>query len=1254
MQPDKESSEEQPAVAQPDSGKRIQVPRFKGALFQVTVVDAQGQRRSGVPVTVKRIIEGHSDIDETTETNAFGKATTWLTGLSDAETVKFVVAGQKEITIPANTIDPETLVSIKLPLNPDAPVKGTPAERIEPRREYSPPLARMLSSKEEYVTVPHTKGCDVPMPATQASSDFLIYQLVRRSTNGVKRADLSSINPINTLLDLPRVTTGVRFGDRVIYRQTWRLLGQSLGDLVYSLPLAPLESVNLAILEWSREDVARRDETMTATESLLHAQFRDRSVIETIATAVSEYQGGFSVIGAAAGGGPMVGAIGGGTSHSWGNRNLVGESVQQLSDAVQQASDLIRSQTGTVVIQASQAERDSLQTRTVSNYNQNHALTIQYYEVLRHFEVVTAFEALEPVLFVPFMPLRFDRETALRFRRILERNALDQRIPDWFDASERLGYSGNYPVTPEPAPNGDVNSADITLPLRLIERLQIKYITGDQTTVGYVKLEFGLRNGTWLLADDIPARTFGISPLLKANTDYISDITSGDAIGLDVMTVEQIRVTWNQLGLQDGWKFKGIEIRYALEGGNGLEPVPLFAKTANDALRVFGWESEGTWTSELFLPPQPTGVAQSANAGNGIASTFAPTRLTNLLRRIGIGGPTNAVLVPGANSVHQKRSRADDAAQELLLLEHLNANRQHYSRAVVLQMDGDERIRLLESVLGDTDLLRDIGFEPVGVSGHYVAFPYRGDRAPALNEVVLEDLRQSKPQTRHINLPTRGVFAETHLSHCPAREKRDPSRMYSPSETILPTAPTISGVQPGSRNMPTDTSLTPLPAPVVNIQNPAPAPDPAGLAAAFGLLGQTGLFRDMSTSQEVASLLGRLASGAISGEETKAAAKRIQAALAQDAGGAGSPTHPATNGSARDLYDRLQLLDQSNLPPVERARIQQNLLDPGATPADGVHFTGFVDSAARLTRESLVIKEGEGVADAVVFYLQNPVFDQPVQNRFGQVFSMSTGDFFGERLILWPRASDIWYLEGDRILSDRPDQFFSMLEFEAVLDKIDRMGWLVTMATVEMNFLIAFTVPLWAIVFGKGVGLLAHLADPSLRRAIYEHGPKVIAGIKYLRTNANECFGCVVKNAAIEAIKSIPSGIEAKDLAYIIGRVIYSGRRAIAKDTLAVALTPLKEIAKANRLTVPMLVALRAAGASSAGLTGRAQDLLVELRSQGIPVDGAVPCVKDCLAALLNDPDAETKLQELADSIEVFVPALETLLKTVLDPGIEM
>lgn len=975
MEADKASSEEQPSAAQPGLGERIKAQRTKRALVQVTIVDAQGQRRSGVPVALKRTAKDRPAIDETTETDAFGKATIWLTEISDSETLKISAAGQ-ETTIPANAIDAEALVSIKLPLKSDALVKGSLAEPIEPRREYSPPLARILASEDQYISVPHTKGCDVPVPAVQASSDFLIYQIVRRPQGAVKKADLASIKPLLAVLDVPGVPMGVRFGDRVIYRQTWRLLGQSLGDLVYSLPLAPLESVNLAIVEWSREDLAQRNETTLATESLLHAQFRDRSVSDTVATAVSEYQGGFSVIGAAAGvGGPTVGAIGGGTSHSWGNRNLVGESVQQLSDAVQQASDLVRSQTSTVVIQASQAERDALQTRTVSNYNQNHALTIQYYEVLRHFEVVTAFEAVEPILLVPFQPLRFDRETALRFRRILERNALDPRIREWLDASERLGYSGNYP-DPEPAPDDGDNTADGTPAPRLIERLQIRYITGDQETIGQVEVELGLRNGTFVRADRIPQITHSAPLLLQKNSDFVRDVDSRDtlsvdAIGQELSSIEQVRVSWKQGGFGDGWKFKGIEIRHALQGGTGLEPTPLFSESADPYLKHFIDAGRKSWTSRLFQPPQPAASAQpaSVSGGSGIATPKLSSGLTGLLRRIGIAGPLSTAIVPGTNSSNQQLKRAEDAAQEMLLLEHLNANRLHYSRAVVMQMDGDERLRLLESVLRDTDLLRDISFEPVGVSGHYVAFPYSGDRAPALSNALLEDLRRARPQTRHINLPTRGVFAEAHLSHCPAREERDPSRMYSPSETILPTAPAITGVQPGSRNAPTDTTPTPLPSPVVNIQNPAPAPDPVGLAAAFGLLGQMGPFRDMSTSREVSSLLGQLASGTLSGPQATSAARRVQQALldgtGNSVGGSNFRSHPAISDSPQEIFDRLKLLDQSGLSRPAQDRIRSNMLDPGA--ASDVINAGVTPFSSTQRTALLVFQENSGNLGTTVF-----------------------------------------------------------------------------------------------------------------------------------------------------------------------------------------------------------------------------------------------------------------------------------------------
>jgi hypothetical protein len=905
----------------------IEAAASKRALVQVTVVDSQGQRRRGVPVNLRRSLEGRPDIEEVTATDEYGIATISLRDLSEAETVRVGVTNTDARLIRGNAIDADGIVTVDISLKPDAPVKGLLADPIPPRRDYSPTLTQILRSKDQHLRVPTGEDCDVPLPATQAPSDFLIYQIVRRPNVGkTPSTNLGSIKPMVLTLSAA-VPKGVLFGDRVIYRQTWRLLGQSLGDLIYSLPLAPLESVNLAIVEWSREDLAQRAEDTIATESLLHSQFRDRSVIETVSTAISEYQGGFSIIGAAAGvGGPTVGAIGGGTSHSWGNRDLVGESVQQLSDSVQQASEVVRSQTSTVVIQASQAEHDLVQTRTISNYNQNHALTIQYYEVLRHFEIVTAFETVEPILLVPFQPLTFDREIALRFRRILERTALDSRIHSWLDASERLGYSGNYFDAPA-APIED-DDAPATAPVpRFIDSLRIKYVTGDQETIGPVFLELGLRNQQFVRIDTVKKAEL-FKPTLQKNSELVVERQhQSNMPPLDLASIQEIRVTWQQGGIGDGWKFKGIEIHYALEGGNGFESEPLYSEIAIDpqVLKYFVDKGSKSWSSRLFNPPQPAG-AQATGVNKGSPPAVAVTKPSTGGGRF-IGGDPSVAL----HSEREKRQRADDAAQELLLLEHLNANRLQYSRAVVLQMDGDDRVRLLEVFLNDTDLLRDIDFEPVGTSGSYVAFPYRGTRAPKLEPAVLANLQKATPQTRHVNLPTRGVFAEANLSHCPAREERDPSRMYSPGETILPAAPAITGIQPGSRNDQLDTTPTPLPAPVVSIQSPAPAPDPAGLAAAFALLGQMGPFRDMSTSREVGNLLGQLASGAISGDAVAPAAQRIQQALVAGAGSDPRP-HPAITGSPQEIADRMTLLDKTDVPAAEKTRIRQNLIDPGPAP----------------------------------------------------------------------------------------------------------------------------------------------------------------------------------------------------------------------------------------------------------------------------------------------------------------------------------
>jgi hypothetical protein len=220
------------------------------------------------------------------------------------------------------------------------------------------------------------------------------------------------------------------------------------------------------MIEWSRQDMTSRSDTVTGTEYLQHQLTRDRSIEESINAGLTESQSGWSWLGglstgAAYDAGPYgkytgnVGA-GGSVSNSWGNRNLEGDSLQDLHDTITQGTSVVRSLTSTVIVQANQAEQNVLQTRRVANHNHCHALTIQYYEVLRSLRIETRFRRRRKAVLVPFKPLTFTWEVALRYRTVLASALLDPALTTGFDAMVRLhlatgAYTIGVPPSSQPA-----------------------------------------------------------------------------------------------------------------------------------------------------------------------------------------------------------------------------------------------------------------------------------------------------------------------------------------------------------------------------------------------------------------------------------------------------------------------------------------------------------------------------------------------------------------------------------------------------------------------------------------------------------------------------------------------------------------------------------------------------------------------------------------------------------------------------------
>lgn len=667
--------------------------------------------------------------------------------------------------------------------------------------------------------------CESMVPATLPVYEHSFYKVVvRRSLTPQNSVGF----PFGSVLPLVDVTSALtapsptlKFADVLDYRQRWYAIGHSLGEIKYSLPLGPGESTQLAVIEWSREDTASRYDDVRGTEFLQHELRRDRSIDESVNAGLSESQGGWSWQGGLSSGMAYNGAggqygdytgnwsAGGATSNSSGNRKLKADSLQDLHDSVSQGTTYVRSLTSTVIVRASQAEQNAIQTRRVANHNHCHSLTIQYYEVLRHFRLQTEFVGRRNAVLISFAPFRFTRELALRFQTVLELALLNETLSPCFDAMGRLSAGDSAYTSSDDATKGTTQA----------DAQDNKYFSGT-----------------------VPA------PLIVA-ADSVYD--SG-------MLIEKgSKVTVSAEG--QGIKFKRGDIGdgYGPQGGDQIAqaPYPVVGTVEYALLAKVGGDFYEVRTGATFT---------AANEGQ-LMFQFNDWKLddnSGFARvQVSVTRPTEAKDAPAPKNPTPetpKASKEGDQLSEQILLNHLNGNQGYYNRAVWMLMDRSERRLYLEMALGsNSDLLSGIDDIPLSVSGGLVAFPYDGPVPQSISDQEADP----DPIESIVTLPTRGLFAEAQLGHCNSCEKRDITRMWDWTEMTAEEPPPISGIQPGPQGQMPNLTSSQLPSNVVQITQPPAAPDPTGLADALKVLGTPNIFRDMSGLNEASALLGKLVDG---------------------------------------------------------------------------------------------------------------------------------------------------------------------------------------------------------------------------------------------------------------------------------------------------------------------------------------------------------------------------------------------------------
>lgn len=653
------------------------------------------------------------------------------------------------------------------------------------------------------------------------------------------------------------------------YTITWYPIGHGLGDVAYSLALAPGESVNLAFIDWAREDEATRGEETEVEERLQHNLLRDRTIEETVTASLREWQRGGSVMGGAAGtygGGSygLSGAIGGGYTTSSGDRDLNANTAQTLADSIAQTSSAKRGLTSTVVVQSSQQESQAIQTRVVANHNHCHALTVLYYELLRHFRVETRWTARRPVRLLEWPAIDFmspgeagkeakpsGATLALRHLRVIESVLLDERLRDDLDVLQVLADA-----SVEFAPSSKELDPPAEYELTSFEFLVRTGKVDLPTTFRWVNL---ITRSEQVIECALPEQVRDVT------NGYSLPWSTGQPGGSEELFTlrPQRRVTWNNVAK--------IQLM-----ANPSWPVDhVVAKTTHNNLawRMYdGPLPDGRETIERGSVPLPVTAYGSVSVSTPLDS-LEPSQKRSLKR----------------------------------VLDHLSANSVYYSRAIWLAEDPDARaVRLKDEKTPDGRyLMQEIENRPLGVFGDKLVFPIAGSVAPPSPGSVVEKL---------VSVPARGVFAEAKLGSCNACEVIDNTRFWDWQQSPIPEKPTP--IEPPSPNIiryevPQGVDPSDLPAPVINITNPPAAPDPTGLANALSLMATANIFRDMSAAKEVAALLQSLvaAASAAQGKGTSGGGTNPAGGTASGSGDAGS-SPMRTSSSATPRPTPSQQLDQ--------------------------------------------------------------------------------------------------------------------------------------------------------------------------------------------------------------------------------------------------------------------------------------------------------------------------------------------------------
>ena len=706
----------------------------------------------------------------------------------------------------------------------------------------------------------------------------------------------------------------IAHGHLLRFKQEWVADGYSMGNLLYSLPLAPGQKKQISVLDWERRESAARFESLEAREDLDAFLQRDRDISEIVQGAVRESTrgGSKSSSGSIAGGigigavlGPVGGllGVGGGkssaSSSAWqrSSRQTSASALNQLRDRTIQSASSVRSQRSTVVQSLRQGERVEATTESVANYNHCHAITIQYFEVLRHLLVRQRLVDVQECLFVPLMMSWFDSEKALRWRDTMF-HAVPRRLRRGFGALDRIAndYAGS------------------DLPSGRYADEQLLTLSGD------LRLRFQIarpRDAEDGLFDPVQwnplLKLFGFSPA-DFYDQYLKDQKLKDRIFLERLGARIADTVVRRLRIQ-ALRHDGTTVDLNIDPtliSNFVNDRELYIslRLADDPGPVERAQIKAiVISSRLELPGLPF-IIEALPTGSRVIVESGALRYTTahhadyLFRDRRIDNDLTASddvrIETPLNRRELRNPREEDKESSRRLLAYLNEHIERFHHVIWSRMSADRRYMLLDGFqapnAGGRSVASVVENELVGIVGNCLIMPVaRGYHLdPTFNQEdedpvdLLEHYEPNTPiEPSRVALPTRGVYAEAVMGACNSCEVKDETRFWRWEESPIPDSPPPIGPLSTDtrRAAPPDLDAKDFPNPLVAIQQVPAAPDPSGVAGVLQLLGQSGIFRDMAGlegTQKAAAAALDAAFKTATTFGTKAADLALQGAMVKD------------------------------------------------------------------------------------------------------------------------------------------------------------------------------------------------------------------------------------------------------------------------------------------------------------------------------------------------------------------------------------